>query len=557
MPRYTVGVDVGSGSVRAAIVNVENGEILNESISTNEIKTWHDRTDFYEQSSRNIWECTCNVVKAAVQKVQKKNSNIQDEIVGIGFDATCSLVAVDLSGGTASISLDGRPETDIILWADHRANSQAEHINSLNHNVLQYVGGIISPEMETPKLLWIKQNLPDLYNNSNIHFFDLADYLVYKSTGQHDVRSECTTICKWTYSSNAVRDQTNGWDSTYFSSLGLDLLLSQNRIGTRILPMGQPVGNGLTKQSADAFNLRVNTPVAVSAIDAHAGGIGSVGASLPNVHGINVQDRIVIIAGTSSCHMAVSNAEVFVRGVWGPFYSAMIPGMWLSEGGQSAVGKLMDHVVQSHVYYPRLLEVSKNQNKHVFQLLNEKLDEMRGGGDVSLLSKSLHVLPYFHGNRSPLANPSCRGVISGLTISHSIEDLALLYLATIQAISYGTRHIIESINEAREKVGAEKVSRIIMCGGLSKNKLFVKMHSDVTQSTVYVPKESEAMIVGSAILGAVAGGAYQSVSEAMSKMNSVGDVVTPSDENIDYHRKKYLIYREMYEDHIKYERMMK
>lgn len=532
--QYAIGVDVGTGSVRAALVDCHTGEIVCNSVSTHPIQTWHDRTDFYEQSSRDIWNATCKVIRDATEKAQNQLSihNIKDNIVGIGFDATCSLVAVDVkTHSPVSVSPTGEKERDIILWADHRATPQANIINSTQHHVLKFVGGTISPEMETPKLLWIKEYLPDLYNNKDVHFFDLADYLVYRSTNELEIRSQCTTVCKWTYDSHSIQKNESderGWNRSYFEKIGLQALLDEKRIGTKIRPMGEAVGNGLVKEASEKMNLNEKTPVSVGIIDAHAGGIGVVGAPLPKQEKINMSDRIVIIAGTSSCHMAVSEGEVFVEGVWGPFFSAMVPGMWLSEGGQSAVGKLIDHIVDSHAFSNELKRMAKEQNKHAYEILNDTLKQMANNGSVTRLTRDLHVLPYFHGNRSPLADPSLRGMISGMTISNTLNDLALVYLATLQAISYGTRHIISHINECRKKSGVDQISHIIICGGLAKNKLFVQMHADVTQCTVYIPRESEAMIVGSAILGAVAGKAYKTVSDAMKHMNVIEYAVEPN-----------------------------
>jgi FGGY-family pentulose kinase len=484
-------------------------------------------------------------------------------------------VAVDVkTHHPVSVSPNGEKDHDIILWADHRATPQANIINdsktstwnSINHvakhYVLNFVGGTISPEMETPKLLWIKEHLPDLYNNQNVHFFDLADYLVYRCTGVLDVRSQCTTVCKWTYDSHAIQNNQSderGWDRSYFEQIGLQALLDDNRIGTRIRPMGEAVGSGLVQEAAESMKLNVNTPVSVGAIDAHAGGIGVVGAPLPNQDRINMSDRIVIIAGTSSCHMAATPSEVFVEGVWGPYHSAMVPGMWLSEGGQSAVGKLIDHVVESHAYSNTLQSMAQEQNKHAYEILNETLEQMAGNGSVTALARDLHVLPYFHGNRSPLADPSLRGIMSGLTISNTLQDLALVYLSTIQAISYGTKHIIGRINKSRERVMVDAVliRNIIICGGLAKNKLFVQMHADVTQCPVYIPRESEAMIVGSAILGAVAGKVHETVNEAMKHMNVIEHMIEPNRKDFGFHNKKYRVYLEMYKDQLKYRAIMK
>src|SRR5262249_37754140 len=157
----------------------------------------------------------------------------------------------------------------------------------------------------------------------------------------------------------------------------------------------------------------------------------------------------------------------FVRGVWGPYYSAMVPGMWLSEGGQSATGALIDHVILTHVRGPELAADAKRQGTTVYALLNRELERLCGAGSHTL-SAELHVMPDFHGNRSPRADPTLRGMVSGLKLMDSVGSLALLYLATVQAIAYGTRHILEALT-----AGGYQIDTLLACGGDTKNQLFV------------------------------------------------------------------------------------
>lgn len=188
---YSVGVDVGTGSVRAGLVDITNGKIISSHIEN--ITTWNPKTAHYEQSSEEIWNATCKAVKKTLKL--SNIPNIEDQIIGIGFDATCSLVAIDEFDNPISLSTTGNKNQNIILWMDHRAVQQTERINSCNFEVLKYVGGKVNVEMQTPKLLWIKENLPNVWKNQNVKYFDLADFLVYKSTGVSDTRSLCTTTC--------------------------------------------------------------------------------------------------------------------------------------------------------------------------------------------------------------------------------------------------------------------------------------------------------------------------------------------------------------------------
>ncbi len=547
---YYIGVDVGTGSARAGIFT-EDGKML--SSASKETRMWKYDNDFVEQSGNDIWKSICFSVKTAIC-----NSGISPkDIKGIGFDATCSLVAIDKEDNPVSVSKSNEKERNVIVWMDHRAIREADFINSKKHKVLNYVGGKISPEMETPKLLWLKKNNPKCWKKT-AKFFDLPDYLVYKATDK-DVRSLCSTVCKWTYMGHETSQtpkSIGSWADSYFNKIGLEDLVNENykRIGRKIRPIGESVPGGLSKKAAVEFGLKPGMAVGVSIIDAHAGGIGLLGAVIDG-ESFSEQDlsrRLALIGGTSSCHMAVSQNPNFVPGVWGPYYSAMIPGMWLAEGGQSVTGALVDHVIYTHQKSIELKKQAEEKNCTVYEILNKKLDHLAKKIQFpDLLTKELHVLPYFHGNRSPRANPLLRGAISGLKLSDSLDELALLYLATIQAIAYGTRHIIEEMN----KNGFE-IDTIFACGGGTKNPVFLREHADITQCRIILPKEQEAVLLGSAILGAAASGSVNSVVDGMKKMNKAEKIINPSQETAKYHSAKYRVFHKMYEDQLSYKEEM-
>jgi FGGY-family pentulose kinase len=543
--QVVIGVDVGTGSARAGVFGLDGRR---RGSAVRPIRSWRPRPDFIQQSSADIWTAVCEAVRAALDAAG-------DGLVvrGIGFDATCSLVVLDADGAPLSVDPDGDAAQDVILWADHRAQAEADEINAGDHAVLRYVGGRISVEMQMPKLLWLKRHAPETWRRAG-HFFDLPDYLTFRATGVA-ARSLCSTVCKWTYLGHEGR-----WDGDFLRAIGLGDLADEGfaRIGTEILPIGAPIGAGLSATAAAAFGLQPGIPVGVSAIDAHAGGIGVIGAALegkaPDGAALNAAalgTRLALIGGTSSCHMAVAPEPAFIPGVWGPYFNAMVPGFWLNEGGQSATGALIDHVIKTHAAYPEIASRAETSGETIYQVLNAVLDDMEGADAPAMLTADLHVMPDFHGNRSPHADASLRGMISGLPLSASIEDCARLYLATIQAIAYGTREIIEAMNRQ-----GYAIDTILMTGGGSKNPVFLREHADATGCRLVLPDEPEAVLLGAAILGAVAGQAHPDVPAAMAAMTRAGSVIEPDMSAHAYHDRKYIVFTRMYRDQLDYRAVM-
>ncbi|KAG2699309.1 hypothetical protein I3760_07G187500 [Carya illinoinensis] len=559
-----LGVDVGTGSARAGLFN-EDGKLLGSSSSP--IQIWKDG-NCVEQSSTDIWHAICAAVKSACSLADV----VAGEVKGLGFAATCSLVAVDADGSPVTVSWSGDSRRNVIVWMDHRAVEQAERINSRNSPVLQYCGGSLSPEMQPPKLLWVKENLQESWSMV-FRWMDLSDWLSYRATGD-DTRSLCTTVCKWTYLGHAHMHQASekdsrdmeacGWDDDFWEEIGLGDLVEGHhaKIGRSVAFPGHPLGSGLTPAAAKELGLVAGIPVGTSLIDAHAGGVG-VMESVPQLASDAKEGdmeaichRMVLVCGTSTCHMAVSRSKLFIPGVWGPFWSAMVPEYWLTEGGQSATGALLDHVIENHVASPSLANRAASRNISVFELLNKILETTMldlKRPFLASLTEDMHVLPDFHGNRSPLADPKSKGVVCGLTLDSSEKQLALLYLATLQGIAYGTRHIVEHCN-----AHGHNIDTILACGGLAKNPLFIQEHADILGCPIILPRESESVLLGAAILGAVAARKYSGLNEAMRALNAAGQVIHPSkDPKVKkYHDAKYHIFRELYERQISHRSIM-
>jgi FGGY-family pentulose kinase len=544
--RAFLGIDVGTASVRAGVFD-STGRMLG--VGVEPIQIFRPQADFVEQSSDDIWRAA----GAATRGALKDASLPPRHVVGIGFDATCSLVALDQADQPVTVSPTGNDAHNVIVWMDHRAMAEAAFINQTRHDVLRYVGGTISPEMETPKLLWLQRHLPATWSRA-ARFLDLPDFLTYRATGI-DVRSLCTTVCKWTYLGHENGGR-GAWSESYFKQIGLEDLLANDarKIGCVVRPMGERAGP-LREAAAKELGLEPGTAVGVAIIDAHAGGLGLIGASTGSAPPTpaDLEQRLALIGGTSSCHMAVSRAPRYVPGVWGPYFSAMVPGMWLTEGGQSATGALIDSTIDGHAEGARLRAAAQDAGTSVYALLNGRLDALaaQAGGALRELTRELHVLPDHHGNRSPRADATLRGMVSGLKLSHDGDALAVLYLATLQAIAHGTRHIIDALN-----ANGYAINTVLATGGGTKNPVFLRVHADVTGCRIVLPAAREAVLLGAAILGSVACGDHSSVVAAMAAMSRAGETVLPDAAARPYCDAKHRVFLRMFDDQMAYRALM-
>ena len=503
---YFIGVDVGTGSARAGVFDAA-GTMLGS--GKHDIRLHQAPGDIAEQSSEDIWQAVAASVRAAVAQ----SAVDPDAIKGIGFDATCSLVVVDAQG--APLPVGDAAERNIIVWMDHRATEQAARINALGHKVLAYVGGVISPEMETPKLLWLKENKPDAYAGA-WQFFDLADYLTWRATGSL-ARSICTLTCKWTYLAHESR-----WDPSYFEGIGLGDLAAEGfaRIGTDVVPGGTALGTGLNAGAAVDFGLPAGIAVGAGLIDAHAGGIGTVGAR--GGQG-SVESRMAYVFGTSACSMSTTKAPAFVPGVWGPYYSAMVPGLWLNEGGQSAAGAAIEQLVQYHPAAASTRELARSEGLSLVGWLAREAERRGGAAHLSQLVGTIHVVPEFLGNRAPLADPDARALIAGLGMDGGVDTLVGLYLAGLAGLGYGLRQILAA--QAGQGIA---IDTIVVSGGAAQSPLVRQILADTTGVAVAATDAEEPVLVGAAILGALAFGNFADANAAMSAMSVLSQTYEPT-----------------------------
>jgi len=523
MSRYYLGVDVGTGSARAGVFD-RTGNLFGS--GKHDISLSREPGEIVEQSSDEIWRA----VGASVRHAMAEAAINPASVAGIGFDATCSLVVLGPGGRPLPVGPSGDPNRNVIVWMDHRALEQAARINASRHRVLDYVGGSISPEMETPKLLWLLEHRPETFANA-WQFMDLADYLTWRATGAL-ARSTCTVTCKWTYLAHE-----NRWDASYFHAVGLGQLADEGfaRIGTDIRGPGSPIGR-LSRDAAADLGLPPDIPVAASLIDAHAGAIGTVGAKGgPG----SIATRMAYVVGTSACTLASATIPNFVPGVWGPYHSALLPDLWLLEGGQSAAGAAIDHLVTMH---PAALEAAR-AGLGSGAWLSERIAQRTAPhlSDAVDLAAGVHVVPDFLGNRSPFADPHARAIVAGLTLDTSIASLESLYVAGLTGIGYGCRQIVEAM---RGK-GLD-IDTIMVSGGAAASPLVRQLLADSTGLSVAGSASPEPVLLGSAILGAVAAGDFENLKAAMGAMSSVGASHLPAPGEIELrHAQRFAAFVEL------------
>ncbi|KAJ5698407.1 hypothetical protein N7462_000412 [Penicillium macrosclerotiorum] len=533
-----IGIDVGTGGARACVID-HNGNIVG--LASQNIKTWQPHPEYYEQSTTDIWGSICTAVKQAVEQ-----SNVsQARVKGIAFDATCSL-AVFSKETDRPVSVSGTEannDRNVILWLDHRSIDETKAINATGHSVLQYVGGGMSVEMEMPKILWLKKHMnPSAFLDCK--FYDLADALTHLATGQ-ETRSNCSVICKQGYLATGSDSREEGWQSDFLTSIGLgdlskddfEALGGINGKNGQYLGAGEYVGP-LTEKAAAELGLSPGIAVGSGVIDAYAGWIGTVGAkfdqglaSLPDQRE-NVFHRLAVVAGTSTCHLAMSNKEFLVPGVWGPYRDVLFPGAYLAEGGQSATGELIRHVVESHPAYSEANAAAKTAGIHVYDFLNDCLRKEAKKAQVAHIAQlAKHFFFYgdIWGNRSPIADPQMSGAIIGLKSDQSINNLALHYYGVLEFIALQTRQIIDTMNQH-----GYEISTIFMSGSQTQNDLLVHSIASACDMPVILPKYVHAAVChGAAMLAAVAAGkcskeVSKGLWEIMGQMSKPGRRVDPT-----------------------------
>ena len=523
--KYSIGLDYGTQSGRAVLVDVSNGEIIAQATKM----YTHGVMDEYLPDGTKLepdWAIEhpadyIEVLEITVPAVLKESGIDPADVIGIAIDFTaCTMLPVDQDGVPLCFreELKKVPHAWLKLWKHHAAQYEANKLNKIaqerGEDFLARYGGKISSEWMFPKIMQILDEAPEIYDLTD-RFMEATDWVTMQMTGA-EARNSCTAGYK------AMWHKKKGYPSKEFFK-ALDPKLEnvvEDKLSTHILPQGAKAGE-LTVEMAAKTGLLPGTAVAVANVDAHVA-VPAVGITGPN--------KMLMIIGTSTCDIMCSEVEKEVPGMCGVVEDGVLPGFYGYEAGQSCVGDHFEWFVKNCVpasYY----EEAKEKGISVYKLLGEKASNLKIG------ESGLVALDWWNGNRSVLVDVDLTGMMLGMTLTTKAEEM---YRALIEATAYGKNMIIETFEEA-----GVPVDELYACGGIAKkDPMMMQIYADVTNKEIFIGESDQAPALGSAMFGAVAAGSqkggYDSIFDATKVMGKVeARTYKPIPENVEEYKKLY------------------
>ncbi|AUZ27399.1 ribulokinase [Bacillus subtilis] len=529
---YTIGVDFGTLSGRAVLVHVETGEELASAVKEYRhavIDTVLPKTgqklprDWALQHPADYLE----VLETTIPSLLEETGVEPKDVIGIGIDFTaCTILPVDSTGQPLCMlpEYEEEPHSYVKLWKHHAAQKHADRLNQIAEEegeaFLQRYGGKISSEWMIPKVMQIAEEAPYIYEAAD-RIIEAADWIVYQLCGSLK-RSNCTAGYK------AIWSEKAGYPSDdFFNKLNpLMKTITNDKLAGSIHSVGEKA-DGLTEKMAQLTGLLPGTAVAVANVDAHV--------SVPAV-GITEPGKMLMIMGTSTCHVLLGEEVHIVPGMCGVVDNGILPGYAGYEAGQSCVGDHFDWFVKTCV--PQAYqEEAEEKNIGVHELLSEKAN-LQAPGESGLLA-----LDWWNGNRSTLVDADLTGMLLGMTLLTKPEEI---YRALVEATAYGTRMIIETFKES-----GVPIEELYAAGGIAeKNPFVMQIYADVTNMDIKISGSPQAPALGSAIFGALAAGkengGYDDIKEAAAHMGKLKDIsYSPNAENAAVYEKLYAEYKEL------------
>ncbi len=534
MTKYTIGIDYGTQSGRAVLVDVATGKevatavksythgVMDEYLPDGVTKLEHDwalqhPTDYLE------------VLQITIPAVLEEANIDPKDVIGVGIDFTaCTVLPIDENLVPLCLKEENKknPHAYVKLWKHHAAQDEANKLNAIaeerEEKFLQRYGGKISSEWAIPKIWQILDEAPEIYEEMN-EFVEATDWVISQLVGKV-VRNSCTAGYK------AIWHKQDGYPSKEFFK-ALDPRLEnviEEKFSTDIYPIGTKAGE-ITEEAAKLTGLLPGTAVAVGNVDAHV--------AAPAV-GITESGKYLMIMGTSTCTVLLGEEEKIVPGMCGVVEDGVIPGFMGYEAGQSCVGDHFEWFTENCVptsYY----EEAEEKGMNIHQLLTEKASKLAVG------ESGLLALDWWNGNRSTLVDVDLTGMMMGMTLLTKSEEV---YRALIEATAYGAYTIVEAF-----KKSGVPINEIYACGGIAeKNQLMMQIYADVFNMDIKISASSQTPALGSAMFGAVAAGeehgGYNTITDAAEKMAKVKDeYYQPIAENVKIYEKLFAEYTRLYD----------
>ena len=521
MPKYAIGIDYGTLSGRAVLVDVADGRVVasaeKEYLHAVMDRRLPDGTPLppdwalqHPQDYLDVLDATLPVVAQAVDPA---------DIAAIGLDCTSATMIPVTADGTPLCFLPeyaGNPYAWCMMWKHHGGQEQARRMTETarerDEAWLHRYGDIVNAEWLLPKLLQILEEAPDVYH-AMAHYVEAMDWLIWQMTGKL-ARSEATLGYKAQYANGKFPPKE------YLAAVNPLFENAADKLSGDILPLGACAGH-LTEAAAERFGLPAGIPVAVGVIDAHV--------CLPGA-GIDGPGKLLAIVGTSSCHIVMGEDGHSVPGMSGVVMNGVLHGHAAYEAGQSCVGDSFAWFEKNCVP-ENIVQAAREKGMPVQAHLTELAAKLRPG------ESGLMALDWFNGNRSVLADADLTGLILGMTLQTKPEEI---YRALLESTAYGARVIVDAYRE-----NGVRIDQFIVSGGIpQKNALMMQIYADVLNMQVHVSAEAQGAALGSAIYASVAAGIYPDAAEAARRMGSgICAVYEPQPESAAVYEKLYAEYR--------------
>jgi L-ribulokinase len=522
--KYVVGVDFGTESGRALVVRVSDGGELGSAVYTyaDGVIDEHlpgDTTPLPpEWALQNPDDYIATFQQAVPQAVQASHIDPAD-VIGIGIDFTACTMMPTRADGTPLCRLPEwrkNPHAWVKLWKHHAAQPEADQINATarqrGEGWLDRYGGKISSEWFFSKVLQILNEAPEIYRAAD-RLLEGADWVIWQLCGV-ETRNTCTAGYKAIYQDGKFPDKA------YLAALHPDLAdVVETKMMAKLAPLGGRAG-GLTAEAARWTGLKPGIAVAVANVDAHV--------TVPAARVVE-PGRMVMIMGTSICHMVLGDSLHEVPGMCGVVDGGIVPGLYGYEAGQSGVGDIFAWFVDNAVP-PEYHAAAKQAEMDIHAYLESEAAKQKPG------EHGLLALDWWNGNRSVLVDVNLSGLLIGATLATRAPDI---YRALIEATAYGTRVIVESFEN-----NGVPITELVAAGGLpEKNRLLMQIYTDVTGREFRMMGSAQGPALGSAMHAAVAAGAYPDIQAAAQKMGKLKDTVyKPIPENQTIYDKLYAEY---------------
>jgi len=524
MDKYTIGIDFGTESGRAVVVRVRDGAELGSAVHHYADGVIDERLPGSDKPLPPEWALQnpddyIATFQNAVPAALRESGIDPADVIGVGIDFTaCTILPVKADGTPLSRLPEWRdnPHAWVKLWKHHAAQPEADQINAtareMGRGWLERYGGKISSEWFFSKVLQILNEAPEIYHAAD-RMLEAADWVVWQLCGQ-ETRNTCTAGYKAIYQDGTYPDKE------YLAALHPELVnVVEEKMSTELAPLGGRAGD-LTEEAAGWMGLQPGIAVAVANVDAHV--------TVPAARVVE-PGRMVMIMGTSTCHMVLDDSLQEVPGMCGVVDGGIIPGMYGYEAGQSGVGDIFAWFVDNAVP-PEYHEAAKAAGLDLHAYLEAEAAKQKPG------EHGLLALDWWNGNRSVLVDVDLSGLLVGATLATKAPDI---YRALIESTAYGTRVIIEAF-----ETSGVPITELVAAGGLpEKNKLLMQIYADVTGREFRIIGSTQGPALGSAMHAAVAAGAYADIQAAAQSMGKIKDeVFRPIPENMAVYDKLYAEY---------------